>query len=104
MTRNVSSYSLPEQDNYGGSLFQPGTGLGAIDLYGSDSYPVGFDCSNPYNWKSSDVPSNEYSSFRSESSTTPPMIPEFQGGSLDQWGGVGFDNCAILTNEEFERV
>ena len=82
----------------------PGSGLGAIDLYGSDSYPVGFDCSNPYNWQSSNVPSNEYSYFRAESSTTPPMIPEFQGGSLDRWGGVGFDNCAILTNEEFERV
>lgn len=32
------------------------------------------------------------------------MIPEFQGGSLDRWGGVGFDFCAVLTNQEFERV
>ena len=32
------------------------------------------------------------------------MIPEFQGGSYDTWGGAGFDNCAILTNEDFEKV
>jgi beta-galactosidase len=32
------------------------------------------------------------------------MIPEFQGGSFDPWGGAGFDNCAILTNEDFEKV
>jgi hypothetical protein len=32
------------------------------------------------------------------------MIPEFQGGSVDIWGGSGLDSCAILTNEEFERV
>jgi hypothetical protein len=32
------------------------------------------------------------------------MIPEFQGGSFDPWGGSGFENCAILTNEDFEKV
>ena len=25
-------------------LFAPGTGLGAVDIYGHDSYPLGFDC------------------------------------------------------------
>ena len=50
------------------------------------------------------MPTNEYSNFRAQSGTTPPMIPEFQGGSFDPWGGSGFENCAILTNEEFERV
>ena len=32
------------------------------------------------------------------------MIPEFQGGSFDPWGGSGFYNCSILTNEDFEKV
>jgi hypothetical protein len=29
---------------------------------------------------------------------------QFQGGSFDPFGGDGFDQCAILLNEEFERV
>jgi hypothetical protein len=99
-----NGWLIYRQDNYGGSFFQPGSGLGAIDLYGSDSYPQGFSCNDPYNWASTRVSTNEYSSFRSESTSTPPMIPEFQGGSFDPWGGAGFDNCAILTNEQFERV
>lgn len=32
------------------------------------------------------------------------MIPEFHGGSFDPWGGEGFENCAILTNDDFEKV
>jgi hypothetical protein len=39
-----------------------------------------------------------------QSPTTPHSIVEFQGGSFDPWGGLGFDRCSILLNEEFERV
>lgn len=27
-----------------------------------------------------------------------------QGGSFDPWGGLGFDQCSVLLNMEFERV
>lgn len=94
---------IPLTDNYGGAHFQPGTGIGAIDLYGYDSYPLGLSCSNPYNWRS-EANANEYASYRHQSNSTPPMIPEFQGGSYDEWGGSGFDNCAIMTNEDFEKI
>lgn len=39
-----------------------------------------------------------------DSPTTPYLIPEFQGGSFDPPGGVGFEKCANLLNMEFERV
>jgi len=29
---------------------------------------------------------------------------QFQGGSFDPWGGLGFDQCSVLLNNEFERV
>ncbi|KAK3620175.1 hypothetical protein LTR56_023569 [Elasticomyces elasticus] len=95
---------MPYTDNYGHDHFLPGSGIGAIDLYGSDSYPQGFSCNDPYNWLSSDVQTNEYQMFEIESNSTPPMIPEFQGGSFDPWGGAGFGNCSVLTNEDFEKV
>jgi hypothetical protein len=41
--------------NYGN--FVSGSGLGAVDMYGYDSYPVGFDCAQPYIWSG---PSSQY--------------------------------------------
>lgn len=29
---------------------------------------------------------------------------QFQAGSFDPWGGLGFDACSRLANHEFERV
>lgn len=29
---------------------------------------------------------------------------QFQAGAFDPWGGLGFDQCAVLLNHEFERV
>ena len=37
-------------DGYAYGNFVPGTGLGAVDIYGFDSYPLGFDCSMPSAW------------------------------------------------------
>jgi beta-galactosidase GanA len=69
---------------------------GAVDIPGYDSYPLGFDCSNP-------------SGFGTPPGFThnpgvPLMIPEFQGGSYDSWGGSGYDNCYALTGPAFENV
>lgn len=85
-------------------LFAPGTGLGAVDIYGHDAYPLGFDCSNPTNWPANALPTNFWSLHEKQSPTTPYTISEFQGGAFDPWGGVGFEKCTALTGAEFERV
>lgn len=39
-----------------------------------------------------------------QSPLTPYSVVEFQGGSFDPWGGLGFEQCSVLINHEFERV
>lgn len=80
----------------------PGTGIGQVDVYGHDSYPLGFDCANPSSWSS--LPTYFRETHLEQSPTTPYTMPEFQGGSFDPPGGVGFEKCAALLNMEFERV
>ena len=82
----------------------PGTGKGSIDIYGHDGYPLGFDCSNPYEWPDGALPTNYSAGHLAQSPSTPYTIVEFQGGAFDPWGGVGLEKCATLINEEFERV
>ncbi|KIW28430.1 uncharacterized protein PV07_08096 [Cladophialophora immunda] len=82
----------------------PGTGVGAVDIYGHDGYPLGFDCSHPRAWPDGALPTTYWQTHLNESPTTPYSIDEFQGGSFDPWGGPGFDNCEILVNYEFVRV
>ncbi|RAL05342.1 glycoside hydrolase family 35 protein [Aspergillus ibericus CBS 121593] len=82
----------------------PGTGEGAVNIYGHDSYPLGFDCANPTVWPEGDLPTNFRTLHLEQSPTTPYSIVEFQGGSYDPWGGPGFAKCAELLNNEFERV
>lgn len=91
--------------NYGN--FAPGTGLGAVDIYGHDSYPLGYTCANPYVWQglaNQYFPTDWYAVHLEQSPLTPYAIAEFEGGTLDGWGGVGFDMCNDMLNEEFERV
>ena len=75
-----------------------------VDIYGHDGYPLGFNCQQPTNWTSATLPTNWGTLHEQESPSTPYSIVEFQGGSFDPWGGYGFDNCAALTNEQFERI
>ena len=82
----------------------PGTGLGAVDIYGHDAYPLGFDCANPYTWPDNDLPTDFRTLHLQQSPSTPCTIMEFQGGSFDPWGGSSFTKCYELTNEQFERV
>lgn len=69
-----------------------------------ERYPLGFNCQQPSNWTSATLPTNWGTLHEQESPSTPYSIIEFQGGSFDPWGGYGFDNCAALTNEQFERI
>lgn len=79
-------------------------GTGAVNIYGMDSYPQGFDCSNPDVW--SPVITDYYSYHESVDPGQPWYFPEFQGGSFDAWGPTapGYDQCRILTGADFENV
>ncbi|KAK4034478.1 glycoside hydrolase [Parachaetomium inaequale] len=91
-------------DAYTGAHNAPGTGKGAVDIYGHDGYPLGFDCANPNTWPSGALPTTWHKTHMEQSPSTPYTIPEFQGGAFDPWGGWGFDQCHKLINHEQERV
>lgn len=76
----------------------------AVDIYGHDGYPLGFDCANPDNWPDRRLPTNWKELHEQQSPNTPYSIIEFQSGSFDPWGGPGFDKCGVLVNAAFERV
>jgi beta-galactosidase GanA len=73
------------------------TGTGAVDIPGQDSYPQGFNCSDPARWS----PAGTLPRLREDA---PVYTPEFQGGAFDPWGGPGYDNCRQLTGPDFEKV
>ncbi|OCH94229.1 hypothetical protein OBBRIDRAFT_789567 [Obba rivulosa] len=77
-------------------------GTGAVDIYGLDSYPQGFDCSNPTNW--APVVTNYHTYHEEVNPGEPWYMPEFQGGSFDPWGGPGYDACEVLTGPDFQDV
>jgi beta-galactosidase GanA len=72
------------------------SGLGAVNISGTDNYPLGFNCADtshfgqPYGYPS-------YPGM-------PIFLPEYQGGSFDGWGGSGYDNCYTMTGPAFENV
>ncbi|KAJ4367445.1 hypothetical protein N0V83_007028 [Neocucurbitaria cava] len=76
----------------------------AVDIYGHDGYPVGFDCQNPTVWPDGNLPTNWHQLHEQQSPSTPYAIVEFQAGSFDPWGGPGWDKCSVLVGAEFERV
>ncbi|KAI0838260.1 glycoside hydrolase family 35 protein [Hypoxylon sp. FL0890] len=82
----------------------PGTGLGEVDIYGHDAYPVQFDCANPSIWPPLALSGIYHQTHELQSPSTPFSLVEFQGGAYDPWGGPGFNNCAAFINDEFERV
>ncbi|KAJ7192857.1 beta-galactosidase, domain 2-domain-containing protein [Mycena haematopus] len=85
-----------------GSNFINGTG--AVDLYGLDSYPQGFDCSHPENWNG--ITTNYFSYHERVNPSQAWYFPEFQGGSFDAWGPTapGYAPCAELTGPSFQSV
>ncbi|KAK1217819.1 hypothetical protein PQX77_019527 [Marasmius sp. AFHP31] len=79
-------------------------GTGAVDLYGLDSYPQGFDCSHPDVWNP--VVTNYHDYHEDANPSQPFYIPEFQGGAFDAWGPTspGYAACRQLTGPEFISV
>ncbi|OAA75382.1 Glycoside hydrolase, family 35 [Akanthomyces lecanii RCEF 1005] len=95
---------LIDNDSYPGGTGAPGTGEGEVDIYGFDSYPLGFDCGHPDVWPAGNLPTDLHKTHMRLSPSTPFSIVEFQGGSYDPFGGYGFDQCYKLVNHEFSRV
>jgi beta-galactosidase GanA len=69
---------------------------GNPQIPGYDSYPLGFNCADPSGFGNPPT-------FSAEPGK-PLMLPEFQGGSYDAWGGSGYANCYALTGPDFENV
>ncbi|KAJ5903857.1 hypothetical protein N7504_006240 [Penicillium tannophilum] len=91
-------------DNEVEGYWAPGSGLGAVDIYGIDAYPMRYDCANPSVWPTYKFPHNWQTLHEQQSPTTPFAIAEFQGGSGEGWGGVLEEMCGELLNEEAVRV
>lgn len=67
---------LMNNDAWAGGHNAPGTGVGAVDIYGHDSYPLGFDCANPSNWPSGNLPTNFHTLHMQQSPSTPYSLVE----------------------------
>ncbi|KAG7440311.1 glycoside hydrolase family 35 protein [Guyanagaster necrorhizus] len=99
-----SSIALPLTYNDPGEGRNFINGTGAVDLYGLDSYPQGFDCSHPLDWNG--VTLNYHQYHEAANPSQPWYFPEFQGGSFDAWGPTapGYALCAALTGPDFMSV
>ena len=84
--------------------FAPGNASGAVDIYGHDGYPLGFDCANLTTWPQGFLPTDFRKLHLQQSPTTPYSLIEFQGDSFDPWRGSGFAKCTALQKEQFERI
>jgi beta-galactosidase len=67
---------LINNDAWTGGHNAPGTGNGQVDIYGHDSYPLGFDCANPSTWPSGNLPTNFHTLHEEQSPTTPFSLVE----------------------------
>ncbi|KAH6854926.1 glycoside hydrolase family 35 protein [Chaetomium sp. MPI-CAGE-AT-0009] len=90
-------------DAWNGGHNAPGTGVGQVDIYGQDLYPLDFDCDDMA-WEKGSLRDSLYSMHLKTSPSTPYAMPEFQGGVVDYWGGSGYARCAERFNHEQSRV
>ena len=90
--------NVPTYTNDVGSYptgWDPGT-PDAPDLIGTDQYPEAFNCADTSKFTAPPVLTSDHTA------TQPLMVPEYQGGAFDSWGGVGYADCAALTGPDFE--
>ncbi|HLK42113.1 MAG TPA: beta-galactosidase, partial [Thermoleophilia bacterium] len=73
------------------------TGQGAVQIPGWDSYPDGFDCSAQSNF----YPADDMWWLHSQFPNSPAYVPEYQGGSFDNWGGAGYAACRSMVGSNF---
>ncbi|KAJ7058360.1 glycoside hydrolase family 35 protein [Mycena amicta] len=86
--------------NPAGQYAQPG--LGKVDLYGWDGYPLGFDCDQPEIW--TELGTQMDTSHQAWNPAEPLALFEWQGGAFSYWSGPGYDECYQLINEQFANV
>ncbi|KAJ6518287.1 glycoside hydrolase family 35 protein [Mycena vitilis] len=79
-----------------------GKGLGEVDLYGWDGYPLGFDCDKPTVW--TELTTQLDTSHQEFSPAEPLALFEWQGGAFSYWSGPGYNECYQLINEQFANV
>jgi beta-galactosidase GanA len=91
--------TVPLFHNDKGRNLKWASGPGAPDLYGTDTYPAGFDCT-----RTSFPGLTDYRFLRGGVGNRPFIWGEFQGGAFDPWGGPGYDRCRQLTGPAFERM
>ncbi|KAJ3575118.1 hypothetical protein NP233_g1314 [Leucocoprinus birnbaumii] len=77
-------------------------GLGKVDLYGWDGYPLGFDCDKPTQWN--ELSTQADTSHQTWNPAEPLALFEWQGGAFSYWSGPGYDDCYQLINEQFANV
>ncbi|KAE8367778.1 glycoside hydrolase superfamily [Aspergillus caelatus] len=85
----------------------PGTGKGAVDIYGFDNYPFGWGNGCESRELDTDYrPLTQYNFTQHQSMSfgTPFSLIELQGGAPDQWGDTGVDVCAEMVSNIFARV
>jgi hypothetical protein len=80
-------------DAFSQGLFAPGevvngTTEGDVDIYGHDSYPLGFNCREPTVWIAGDLSTTLHATHEQQSPSTFFSLVEFQGGAFDPWGGA----------------
>ncbi|KAF2000639.1 glycoside hydrolase family 35 protein [Amniculicola lignicola CBS 123094] len=75
---------------------------GAVNIYGLDSYPGGLSCTNPNS--GFNLPRTYYQWFHEVSPTQPELLPEFEGGWFQPWGGYFYDQCQAEHSPEFADV
>ncbi|KAJ7209078.1 putative beta-galactosidase [Mycena haematopus] len=92
--------TIHNDKNPAGQYAMPG--LGKVDLYGWDGYPLGFDCNNPSVWTELSTQSDR--SHQTWNPAEPLALFEWQGGAFSYWSGPGYDQCYKLVNEQFANV
>ncbi|KAF9258036.1 glycoside hydrolase family 35 protein [Marasmius fiardii PR-910] len=92
--------TIHNDKNAGGIFSQKG--LGKVDLYGWDGYPLGFDCDRPERW--TELSTQHDASHQRLNPAEPLALFEWQGGAFSYWSGPGYDSCYKLINEQFANV
>ncbi|KAI9687910.1 MAG: hypothetical protein M1822_001992 [Bathelium mastoideum] len=75
---------------------------GAVNVYGLDSYPGGFSCTNVNSGFV--LVRNYFQWFSNYSFTQPSYLPEFEGGYFTPWGGSFYDQCLEEHDPAFADV
>lgn len=75
---------------------------GAVNVYGLDSYPGGFSCTNVNS--GFNLVRNYFQWFSNYSFTQPSYFPELEVGYFNSWGGFFYDQCIAEHQPPFADV